>query len=337
MITKADLLKYDRSQICDIYNQWPKIAKDAHNLKIEQIDVKNINHLVFAGMGGSGTIGDMFASILSKTEITVSVVKGFHLPSTINNRTLVITTSVSGNTLETITTLKKANKRESKIIAFSSGGKIERYCKNNKIEYRKLKQNHSPRGSFMNYFYSILNTLQPILPVKKNEITQSIKKIELLSENISTNNLTKNNQAINLAEWITLIPITYYPHGLKAAAVRFKNSLQENSKSHAITENIVEMCHNGIVAWEQDRKIQPMLIEGKNDYNKTKLLQKTIKEYFVNNNIDFRTISSPSGSIVTKLVYLIYLLDFVSIYKSIINKTDPTPVKSIEYLKSKFS
>ncbi len=336
MITKADLIKYDRSQICDVYNQWPKIAKDAYNLKIEQINFKDINHLVFAGMGGSGTIGDMFASILSKAEIPVSIVKGFHLPSTINNRTLIITTSVSGNTLETITTLKEANKRESKIIAFSSGGKIERYCKNNKIEYRKLIQNHSPRGSFMNYFYSILNTLQPILPVKKNEITQSIKKLELLSKNISTNNLTKNNQAINLAEWITLIPITYYPHGLKAAAIRFKNSLQENSKSHAITENIVEMCHNGIVAWEQDRKIQPMLIEGKNDYNKTKLLQKIIKEYFVNNNIDFRTISSPSGSIVTKLVYLIYLLDFVSIYKSIINKTDPTPVKSIKYLKNKF-
>jgi len=337
VITKADLIKYDRSQMCNVYNQWPKIAKDAYNLKIEQVNFKDINHLVFSGMGGSGTIGDMFASILSKSEIPVSIVKGFHLPSTINNKTLVIATSVSGNTLETITTLKEANRRKSKIIAFSSGGKIEKYCKNNKIEYRKLKQNHSPRGSFMNYFYSILNTLQPILPVKKNEITQSIKKIELLSKNISTNNLTKNNQAINLAEWVTQIPITYYPHGLKAAAIRFKNSLQENSKSHAITENIVEMCHNGIIAWEQDRKIQPILIEGKNDYNKTKLLQKIIKEYFVNNNIDFRTISSPSGSIVTKLVYLIYLLDFVSIYKSIINKTDPTPVKSIKYLKSKFS
>jgi glucose/mannose-6-phosphate isomerase len=336
VITKADLIKYDRSQMCNVYNQWPKIAKDAYNLKIEQVNFKDINHLVFSGMGGSGTIGDMFASILSKSEIPVSIVKGFHLPSTINNKTLVIATSVSGNTLETITTLKEANRRKSKIIAFSSGGKIEKYCKNNKIEYRKLKQNHSPRGSFMNYFYSILNTLQPILPVKKNEITQSIKKIELLSKNISTNNLTKNNQAINLAEWVTQIPITYYPHGLKAAAIRFKNSLQENSKSHAITENIVEMCHNGIIAWEQDKKIQPILIEGKNDYIKTKLLQKIIKEYFVNNSIDFRTISSPSGSIVTKLVYLIYLLDFVSIYKSIINKTDPTPVESIKYLKSKF-
>ena len=336
MITKADLIKYDRSQMCNIYNQWPKNSKNAYNLKIEQIDFKNINHLVFAGMGGSGTIGDMFASILSKTNIQVSVVKGFHLPSTINNKSLVITTSVSGNTLETLTTLKEAKKKKTKIISFSSGGKIEKYCKKNKIEYRKLEKIHSPRGSFMNYFYSILNTLQPILPVKKNEISESIKKMEILSKNISSSNLTKNNQAINLAEWISTIPIIYYPYGLKAAANRFKNSLQENSKSHAISENIVEMCHNGIVSWEQDKKIQPILIEGKNDYHKTKLLQKIIKEYFVNNNIDFRTVSTPSGSIITKLVYLIYFLDFVSIYKSIINQIDPTPVRSIEYLKSKF-
>ena len=336
MITKAELIKYDCSHMCDIYNKWPKIAKDAYNLEIEQINFKNINQLVFAGMGGSGAIGDMFASILSKTEIPVSVVKGFHLPSTINSKSLVITTSVSGNTLETLTVLKEAYKRKSKIISFSSGGKIENYCNKNKIEYRKLKQIHSPRASFVNYFYCILNTLQPILPVKKNEITESIKKIEILSKNISSNNLTKNNQAINLAEWINLIPITYYPYGLKAAAIRFKNSLQENSKSHAITENIVEMCHNGIMSWEKQKNIQPILIEGKNDYSKTKSLQKIIKQYFSDNNIDYRVVSSPSGSIITKLVYLIYFLDFVSIYRSIINKVDPTPVKSIEYLKSKF-
>ncbi len=322
--------------MCDIYNQWPKIAKDAYNLDIEQIDFKDINHLVFAGMGGSGAIGDMFASVLSKTGIPVSVVKGFHLPSTVNNKSLVITTSVSGNTLESVTILKEAHKRKSKIISFSSGGKIEDYCTKNKIEYRKLKQIHSPRASFVNYFYCILNSLQPILPVKKNEIIESIKEIELLSKNISSDNLTGKNKAIDLAEWITLIPITYYPYGLKAAAIRFKNSFQENSKSHAITENIGEMCHNGIVSWERQKNIQPILIEGKDDYIKTKLLQKIIKEYFKDNNIDFRVVSSPSGSIITKLVYLIYFLDFVSIYKSIINKVDPTPVKSIEYLKSKF-
>jgi len=336
LITKVDLKKYDRSHMCDIYNKWPKIAKDAYSLEIEQVDFKNINHLVFAGMGGSGAIGDMFASILSKTEIPVSVVKGFHLPSTINEKSLVITTSVSGNTLETVTVLKEAHKRKSKIISFSSGGKIEKYCIKNNIEYRKLEKIHSPRTSFVNYFYCILKTLQPILPVKKNEIVESIKKMELLSKNISSNNLTNSNQAINLAEWISLIPITYYPYGLKAAAIRFKNSLQENSKSHAITENIVEMCHNGIVSWEKQKNIQPILIEGKNDYIKTKILQKIIKEYFNDNNIDFRVVSSPSGSIITKLVYLIYFLDYVSIYKSVINKVDPTPVKSIEYLKSKF-
>lgn len=337
MIKPVDLVKYDPKHICDVYNAWPKIAKQAHILQTEKIDYKNINHLVFAGMGGSGSIGDMFSSILSKTEIPVSIVKGFHLPSTINSNTLVITISVSGNTLETLTVLKEAFKKNSKIVSFSSGGKIENYCIKNKIEYRKIEQTHSPRASFVNYLYSILNSLQPILPIKKNAVTESIKKMENLSKNISTNNLSKSNKAINLAQWISSIPIVYYPYGLEAAAIRFKNSLQENSKSHAMTEDIVEMCHNGIVAWERQKNIQPILIEGKDDYIKTKFLQKIIKEYFSDNNIDFRTVSSPTGSIISKLVYLIYFLDYVSIYKAIINKVDPTPVKSIDYLKSKFS
>ncbi len=323
--------------MCDVYNEWPRIAKQAYNSQVDKLEHKNITHLVFAGMGGSGSIGDMFSSILSKTEIPVSIVKGFHLPSTVNSDTLVIATSVSGNTLETLTILKEAIMKNSKIIAFSSGGKIEKYCNNKKIKHRKIEQIHSPRASFVNYLYYILNLLEPILPIKRNSVIQSIKEIELLSKNITTNNLSKTNKAIKLAEWISDIPIIYYPYGLKAAAIRFKNSLQENSKHHAMTEDIVEMCHNGIVSWERQQNVQPILIEGKNDYIKTKLLQKIIKDYFLKNNIDYRVVSSPRGSIISKLVYLIYFLDYVSIYKAILDRVDPTPVRSIEYLKSKFS
>ena len=67
-----------------------------------------------------------------------------------------------------------------------------------------------------------------------------------LSEEINSSNLTKNNPALDVAYWITEIPIIYYPWGLQAAAIRFKNSLQENAKIHVITEDVVEACHNGI-------------------------------------------------------------------------------------------
>ena len=319
-----------------VYDEWPEIAHLAYESQFEKIEEKNIDHIVFAGMGGSGSVGDVFTSILSKNEIHISNVKGFHLPSTVNKNTLVITTSVSGNTLEALTILKKAKKKECKMISFSSGGKMKNFCEKNKINHKTIVQVHSPRASFPNYFYSMLNALEPILPTKKKDILDSIKQLEKLRKNISSENLSSNNKSLDLANWIAAIPIIYYPYGLKAAAVRFKNSLQENAKMHTMTEDIVEGAHNGIVAWEKKSNVQPIIIQGKDDYLKTKQLQKIIMEYFKIQKIDFRVVSSPSGSILSKLIYLIYLLDYSSIYKAILNKTDPGPVRSIQFIKNKF-
>ena len=102
------------------------------------------------------------------------------------------------------------------------------------------------------------------------------------------------------------------------------------------TEDIVESAHNGIVAWEKKSNVQPIIITGKDDYKKTKQLQKIIIEYFKIQKIDSKIISSPNGSILSKLIYLIYLLDYASIFKAILNKTDPGPVKSIDFIKKKF-
>jgi glucose/mannose-6-phosphate isomerase len=127
----------------------------------------------------------------------------------------------------------------------------------------------------------------------------------------------------------------YYPWGLQAAAVRFKSSLQENAKSHAIIEDVIEASHNGVMAWEKPSDVKPILLQGQDDYVKTKERWKILKEYFAQNNIDYKEIVSVKGSILTKLVCLIYLLDYASIYHAIIKGTDPSPVKSIDFIKAR--
>ena len=82
------------------------------NLIKNQLIFDNIDHIVFAGMGGSGAIGDIFLSILSKTNIHVNIVKGYRLPATVNSNTLVITISVSGNTMETINCIKNSTRKK---------------------------------------------------------------------------------------------------------------------------------------------------------------------------------------------------------------------------------
>ena len=102
-----------------------------------------------------------------------------------------------------------------------------------------------------------------------------------------------------------------------------------------MTEDVIEACHNGIVSWERPSSVQPILLQGKEDYIKTKERFEIIKEFFIENNIDFKEINSPTGNILTKTISLIYMLDYVSIYKAVLSEINPTPVSSIEYIKNK--
>ena len=327
--------KVDTQGMYKIYDQWKQISKDAYNSDLDPVDFKNIDYIVFAGMGGSGAIGELFASILSKSNIHVSLVKGYLLPKTVDKNTLVVTISVSGNTVESLTVLDSAHKLDCNVIAFSSGGKIEEYCIKNQINHRKIKSIHSPRASFVQFTFSILKILSSIIPINKQEITQSIESLENLSQKISSNNLSETNPSFDLANFISGIPLIYYPYGLQSSATRFKSSIQENAKTHIIIEDVVEASHNGIVAWEKSSIVQPILLRGYDDYVKTKDRFEIFKEFFDKNSIKYKEITSVDGNILTKIMTLIYLLDYASIYRAILSGIDPSPVSSINFLKSR--
>jgi len=335
MISSSDLKKIDSSSMCQIYDRWGEIAQTSFNEDFEQVRYDKIDHIVFAGMGGSGSIGDIFSSILSKTNIHVSVVKGYHLPKTVNKNSLIVVTSVSGNTEETLNVLKNSYELKLKIIGFSGGGEMERFCNSHNIDFRLIEKIHSPRASFSKFLYAMLKILLPLLPIHEEIILDSIKDLLITKNKIYSENLTTTNVALNLAKWIKNIPVIYYPDGLQASAIRFKNSLQENSKIHVIAEDVIEASHNGIVPWVKDNNLQPILIKGGNDFIKTKERWGILEEFLCKESIDFKEIVASEKGILSKLVNLIYLLDYVSIYKAILENTDPTPVDAIDFIKNR--
>jgi len=335
LLDLSTLEKYDSQKMYKVYDRWPQIARESFESNQDSIDFNGVDHIVFAGMGGSGAIGDMFASILSKTKIHVSVVKGYLLPQTVDSDTLVVAVSVSGNTAETLSVLESAHKLGSMVIAFSSGGKIQEYCTKNKIEHRNIPQYHSPRASFTSFLYTILKVLHSALKIKQYDILESITELENLSKKISSSNLSDENPALSLAEWINDIPIIYYPFGLQSAAIRFKNSLQENTKIHVIAEDVIEACHNEVVSWEKKSNLHPILIKGQDDHIKTKERWQILKELLQQNKIEYREIMSVNGSIISKIINLIYLLDYSTIYKAVLDGIDPSPVISIDFVKNK--
>jgi len=331
----SDLERVDTKSMFRIYDKWPEIAIESFENKFKKVDVNDIDHIVFAGMGGSGSIGDTIGAILSKKNIHVSNVKGYLLPKTVDSKTLIISTSVSGNTAETFAVLEQAKKTTAKVIGFSSGGKMESYCTNNDIFYQKIPMVHSPRASYTSFLFSILNILEPILPINRNDIEESFVTLKKTRNMIFSENLDKENKSLELAGFVRDIVCIYYPGGLKASATRYKNSLQENAKIHAMTEDVIESCHNGIVSWENSSSVSPVLIEGRDDFIRTTERWKVLEEFFRDKEVDFRVINSLEGSILSKIINLIYLLDYSSIYTAVLNNIDPSPVHAIDFIKSK--
>ena len=330
-----DLKKIDSKKMYQTYDKWPEIAKDSFDNDFEKFDTKGIDHIVFSGMGGSGSIGDVVSAILSKEDIHVSNVKGYHLPKTVDSNSLVVATSISGNTKETLTVLEKAQKTDAKIAVFSSGGMLQKFSETNNLFFQEISMIHSPRASFPKFLFSILNILKEIIPIKEIDIKEAISSLEITRNSIFSNNLTEENISLKLAEWIKEIPLIYYPWGLQSAAIRFKNSLQENSKTHVITEDVIESCHNDIVAWEKNSNVQPILIRGNDDHIKTIERWDILKEFFNDKKIEFFEIKSIDGNILSKLVNLVYSLDYASIYHAVLNKIDPSPVSAIDFVKNK--
>ena len=330
-----EIHKYDPQKMYQVYDKWTTLARDAYENSFSKIEFDNIDHVVLAGMGGSGAIGDIIAAILSRENFHVSTVKGYLLPKTVDDKTLVIAISISGNTRETLSILDYKSKSSAKFIGISSGGIMEKKCAENSIPHYNITMNHSPRASFVIFLYSILNILGDALPIQKSEVIESLEKMEQLQKNINSNNLHEENQSLDLAKKIKANPLIYYPDGLKAAAIRFKNSLQENSKIHTSIEDVIEASHNSISTWENNNNFKPILIQGADDFIKTKERWKIIKEYFNTKNIEFEEVYSVDGNIISKLVCLIYLLDYTSIYLAIFSKVDPSPVDAIDFIKKR--
>ena len=329
------MARFDPSGLHKVYDRWPEIARDAYDSGIGPADFDGIDHIVFSGMGGSGAVGDLFSSVLSKTTTHVTVVKGYQLPRTVNDRTLVVCTSVSGNTAETLAVAAAAIKLGCKLIGFSSGGRLEQFCSDNSVPFRKVREFLNPRSSFPAYIYSMISALGSILPINSGDVDESLQRLSSLRDFIGTRHLDDSNKSLKLAMWMHGIPIAYYPWGLQAVAIRFKNSVQENMKCHAIIEDVIEASHNGIVSWEGDTGVVPVIISGRDDHVRTKERWAVLKEFFEKRGISYAEINSDGGGILSKIVGLIYQLDFATIYGAILRKTDPFPVTSIDFVKER--
>jgi len=314
-------------EMIDTYDKWPEYARDSYK-NSEPLDLPS-DKIVFCGMGGSGIAFDIISSLIPDKDIIIN--KGYFLPKNISN-SLIIVNSASGNTIETITALKSVSKSKNKVIAFSSGGKIETYCKKNNITYRNYDLKSSPRASIPFSLYTILGTLSESFGIKKAPISNSIKALENSRKKL---NSKKNNPALDLAKFIKGYPVCYYSSEFFPVALRFRQDFQENCKKLAATEEVVESCHNSINSWENPSGLSPILLRGSNDHKLIKNRFEVWKEYFESRKIKYKEIIPTKGDLLSQFMALIYEMSTSTIYYAIQDGTDPTLLKAIDFVKAR--
>ncbi|MEM3383136.1 MAG: bifunctional phosphoglucose/phosphomannose isomerase [Nitrososphaerales archaeon] len=339
MLSPSEIKKVDKSGLYKIYENWPNLCKKVYETEVNVPDASNIGKIIYAGMGGSATPGDILQDWLKdKIDIPFYVVKDYHLPKFAGKDTLVIAVSCSGNTEEILSIFSESLKAGCKIVTISSGGLLEKVSLKNNIPYNKITFTLLSRASFPQIFYSSIKIIASFGFINglKDQIPKSIIMMNDLSKRISIESPIRKNLSKRIAiRFYDSLPLIYGSNLNRAVAIRFKNVLNENAKMHAIVDVIPELCHNEIVAWEgiKNKTFRSIFLRYKGEPPEVRVRFEILKELIKDAGFDVFEIWSRGNDCLSKIISLLYVLDFSSLYMAILRGFDPSPTINIKRMK----
>ena len=323
------------SVLCDSYKQIEYIS----NLgKLGYTDdYSSVNSIVIVGMGGSAIAGDFVKNLFfSFSTLPVQVIRNYNIPVHINSNTLVVVSSYSGNTEETISAMKQALQLKAKVIVISTGGMVCDLAKENNLVVVKLQSGFQPRYAFYMSIFAMLKFINDaeIITFDNSYFSKSCNLLEQLSVKYGN----EQSDAYKIAEQlIGSIPLIYSCVDLtEAVGQRFKGQLNENSKMHAFYNAIPEMNHNEIVGWQgvsEDDKFKAVFILDKAYNKRIKLRFSIVKKILISSGIDVIELQSDEEDYSMRLLHLVFLCDWISFYAAILANRDPVEIKNINLLK----
>lgn len=346
MLTKPDLEIYDRSKMFDVLAGFGSQIREAYEIGRglnPGNEFQGIRSIVVTGLGGSAIGGDLLRSyLLDEIKIPFQVNRNYYLPEFADDKTLVIASSYSGETEETLSAYEQAVKKGCKIVCISSGGKLSVMAANSGHFPITVPKGFQPRCALAFSFFPLLMLLGKLGLVKERD-SEILNLIEFINskKEIYTDINSPLNTAISNAEHISgRIPIIYSSNDLlDIVNLRWRGQFSENSKSLAFGNFFPEMNHNEIVGWQENseilRNFAVLFLKDRDDnpriLKRLKVTKEILEPY---RGIDIE-IESEGNSRLERIFDLVYLGDWISFYLAIMYKTDPSPIEKINILKNK--
>jgi glucose/mannose-6-phosphate isomerase len=308
-------------------------------------DYKEVDKIVVLGMGGSAIGGDLVRSLAeTESRIPILVHRDYGLPAFVNDRTLVIASSYSGNTEETLSAFELALKTKAKKLAMTTGGKLKEMAEENHIPVFIINYQAQPRAALGFSFTPTLGVLQKLgfLSDKSADVAETVKILESLSARIDEKAPLANNPAKQMAQRLYgCLPVIYGAGILAEVAHRWKTQINENSKAWAFYEVFPELNHNATVGFEYPRElasqIRVILLRSPLFNQRVQLRYEVTCELLARAGVKYEFVDSEGRSPLSQMVSTVSFGDYVSYYLAILYRVDPSPVEVINYLKERLA
>lgn len=307
----------------------------ASNAKLKKPE-NELRNIVICGMGGSGIGGKIVSEwIQNEAKIPVFILNDYDLPAFIGKNTLVIGSSYSGNTEETLDAVREAKERGCHIIGITSGGEMESFCKENNYDCIVVPGGNPPRSQVAFSIIQLLNIFVQLDIIGSHFLDEIKKSHELLISNLPE----IHSVATELASFLNgHVGVFYAGPAYEGIAIRSRQQFNENSKLLCWHHIIPEMNHNELVGWGGgDARFKVVFL------NTCDLNPRNQKRYDITKEIvgkkaaGIMEISAKGNSRIQRSFYLIHIVDWASYYLADIKEVDAMDIKVIDYLKDELA
>ena len=308
-------------------------------------DYAKVNKIIILGMGGSAIGGDLVRSLAeAESSVPILVNRDYGLPAFVDDRTLIIASSYSGNTEETLSSFEPALKTGARKLVMTTGGRLAEIAGENNIPVFKIEYKAQPRAALGFSFVPTLGVLQKLglLSDKSADVEEAVKVLEQLSGKLDEESPLSANPAKQLAQRLYgKLPVIYGAGILSEAAHRWKTQINENGKAWAFYEVFPELNHNATVGFplppEVVSRVYVVLLRSPLFNQRVKLRYEVTCELLERAGVKYEYVDSQGNSALSQMVSTVMMGDYVSYYLAILYRVDPSPVEVINYLKERLA
>lgn len=308
---------------------------------------RDIDKVVFTGLGGSAIGADLISSFVRPTSrVPFFVSRNYFLPGCVDKKTLLVISSYSGDTEETLSALGDGLKKGARILAISTNGKLEGESKKQGFPCVKIPAGFPPRAALGYSFFPLLAVLTGIGLVEdcSKQVKETVSLLKKLSaEQYGINVPFEKNQAKQIARELYRHFVLIYAADdyFGTVALRWRGQIEENSKAIASHHVLPEMNHNEVVGWREPagllKESRAVILHDKGDYHRVSLRMKITRTLIERAGGKVIEAVSQGESVLARMFSLIHLGDYASYYLAILYGNDPTPVEVINYLKGELA